>query len=83
MILHQLLGNVREFIIFLDNILRDCHGGSGAVAQRESEEGFEVKRREGSYSNSLTELKPLVLECPGGVCLLGGGGVAESVAKEP
>ena len=42
----------------------------------------EVKRREGPHSNSLTELKRLVLECPGGICLLGGG-VAESVAKEP
>ena len=67
----------------MNNILRDCHGGSGAAAQRESEEGFEVKRREGPHSNSLTELKRLVLECPGGICLLGGGGVAELVAKEP
>ena len=67
----------------MDNIWRDRHGGSGAAAQRESEEGFEVKRREGPHSNSLTELKRFVLECPGEICLLGGGGVAELVAKEP
>ena len=49
--------------------MRDYHGDGGAAAQRESEEGFEVKRREGPHSNSLAELKRLVLECPGAICL--------------